>query len=193
MVGPGEPVVGGGEVAAGVAAAADPAAVEPLFGELACPAGVVEVVFGGGEPVTLVAGWAPRADRGSRRAASSCGFEPFPFGGVGRGPLLGFGELCAGLVAERVEPVGDLTPSRLLPPPRRLRRGVVLFGELAALGDGGDVGPVDGEDAFEDVAGLGHVVAVGDHVDPVLLAAAGDGDVQAAAGGRLAGEAACRW
>ena len=69
---------------------------------------------------------------------------------------------------------------------------MVLFGEALALGDGGDVGPVDGEDAFEDVAGLGHVVAVGDDVDPVLLAAAGHRDVQAAAGGGVAGEAVCR-
>ena len=55
-----------------------------------------------------------------------------------------------------------------------------LLGEAAALGDGGDVGTVDGDDAFEDVAGFGDVVAVGDHADHVLLAAAGDGDVEAA-------------
>ena len=65
---------------------------------------------------------------------------------------------------------------------------MVLFGEALALGDGGDVGAVDGEDPFEDVAGIGDVVAVGDDVDPVLLTSAGDGDVQAAAGGRRAGE-----
>ena len=57
------------------------------------------------------------------------------------------------------------------------------LGEGAALGGGGDVGAVDGEDGFEDVAGLGDVVAVGDDAQSVGVAAAGGGDVQAAAGG----------
>ena len=34
----------------------------------------------------------------------------------------------------------------------------LLGGEVAALRDGGDVGPVNSEDAVEDVAGLGDVV-----------------------------------
>ena len=55
-----------------------------------------------------------------------------------------------------------------------------LLGESAALGDGGDVGAVEGEDAVEDVAGFGDVVAVGDDTQQVLVAAAGGGDVQAA-------------
>ena len=38
-----------------------------------------------------------------------------------------------------------------------MRGGVFLFGESAALGDGGEVGAVDGEDGFEHVAGLGDV------------------------------------
>ena len=66
---------------------------------------------------------------------------------------------------------------------------VVLFGETLALSDGGDVGPVDGEDAFENVTGLGDVVALGDDVDLVVVAATGDGDVQATAAGGVAGEA----
>jgi hypothetical protein len=33
-----------------------------------------------------------------------------------------------------------------------------LRGEGAALGDGRDVGPVDGEDGFEHVAGFGDVM-----------------------------------
>ena len=57
------------------------------------------------------------------------------------------------------------------------------LGEGASLGDGGDVGPVDGQDRLEDVAGLGEVAAVGDDVERVVVAAAGGGDVQAAAGG----------
>ena len=64
-----------------------------------------------------------------------------------------------------------------------------LLGEGAALGDGGDVGAVEGEDAVEDVAGFGDVGALGDDTDQVLLAAAGGGDVQAAAGGRRRDEA----
>ena len=65
----------------------------------------------------------------------------------------------------------------------------LLLGEGAALGDGGDVGTVDGDDAVEDVAGFGDVVAVGDDADHVLVAAAGDGDVEAAAGRRRRGQA----
>ena len=40
----------------------------------------------------------------------------------------------------------------------------VLFGERAALGDGGDVGSVEREHPFEYVAGFVDVVALGDHV-----------------------------
>ena len=57
------------------------------------------------------------------------------------------------------------------------------MGEVAALGDGGDVGPVVGEDALEDVAGLGGIGGLGDDVDAVLVAAAGGPDVQPAVGG----------
>ena len=56
------------------------------------------------------------------------------------------------------------------------------------MGDGGDVGPVEGEDRLEDVAGLGDVVAVGDDTEHVLVAAAGGGDVQAAASRRRRGQ-----
>jgi hypothetical protein len=56
-----------------------------------------------------------------------------------------------------------------------------LSSELAALGDGRDVGAVDGEDAFEDVAGFGNIGAVGDHADPVLRASAGRRHVEPAA------------
>ena len=62
------------------------------------------------------------------------------------------------------------------------------LGEVAALGDGGDVGAVVGEDAVEDVAGFGEVVGVGDDVDAVLVAAAGGADVEAAVGGGGGGE-----
>ena len=51
------------------------------------------------------------------------------------------------------------------------------------MGDGGDVGPVVGEDAVEHVAGFGEVVGVGDDVEAVVVAAAGHADVQAAVGG----------
>ena len=61
--------------------------------------------------------------------------------------------------------------------------GSGLAGEVASLGDGGDVGPVVGEDGLEDVAGFGEIVGVGDDVDAVLVAAAGGADVEAAVGG----------
>ena len=47
----------------------------------------------------------------------------------------------------------------------------MLVGEVAALGDGGDVGTVKGEDHLEGVSGFGDVVAVGDHAEQVLHAA----------------------
>jgi hypothetical protein len=61
---------------------------------------------------------------------------------------------CGG-VAEISEPLRDRAP--LL----RCRLPVVLR-ELAALGGGGDVGVVGGEDHLEDVKGVVEVVAVGD-------------------------------
>jgi hypothetical protein len=57
----------------------------------------------------------------------------------------------------------------------------LLVGKGAALGDSGDVGAVEGENRLEDVSGFGDIVAVGDHAEHVLVAAAGGGDVQAAA------------
>ena len=56
------------------------------------------------------------------------------------------------------------------------------------MGGGGDVGPVGGEDGFEDVACLGDVVGVGDDEDDVLVSAAGHRHVQASSGGGRGGE-----
>ena len=80
------------------------------------------------------------------------------------------------------EPVRDLAARRRC---RRRWRDLSWggLGEGAALGGGGDVGPVGGEDRFEDVAGLGDVVTVGDDAQDVVVVAAGGGDVQAAPGG----------
>ena len=83
-------------------------------------------------------------------------------------------ELGGGLLVGVVEPVRDRTPWSQC----RCRRDG--GGELAALGDGGEVGAVGGEDGFEDVACLVEVVGVGDDADGVVLLAAGDADVQAA-------------
>ena len=92
------------------------------------------------------------------------------------------------VVGELLSPVGGLLPpggqpvgSERLGTWRRLR--AVALGEVAALGDGGDVGPVVGENGVEDVAGLGQVGGVGDDVDAVVVASSGGGDVQAAVGG----------
>ena len=95
--------------------------------------------------------------------------------------LFGELEVATKFVEEWFEPLGDLAARyRQSPFPRRLGR--LLLGEVAALGDGGDVGAVEGEDRLEGVSGFGDVGAVGDHAEHVLVAAAGGGDVQAAAG-----------
>ena len=106
-------------------------------------------------------------------------------GGLGA-PVGSVGEIVGEIVAvllelgpPRVDPAGN--DRRRLGRPGSGRVGLV--GEVAALGDGGDVGPVVGEDGVEDVAGLGEVGGVGDDVDAVLVAAAGGADVQAAVGG----------
>ena len=62
------------------------------------------------------------------------------------------------------------------------------MGEAAALGDGGDVGPVPGQDRFQGVAGLGRVGGVGDDVEAVVVAASGGGHVQASVGCRAGDE-----
>ena len=111
----------------------------------------------------------------------------------GGSSVLSVGETVDQLLAPVVEP---LTP-RLHPvgeeriglgPGRR----AVTVGEVAALGDGGDVGPVVGQDALEDVTGLAQVGGLGDDVDPVLVPSAGGGDVEAAVGGGCGGRGRCR-
>ena len=65
---------------------------------------------------------------------------------------------ASGVGQQLAEPDRDLTTARLTRCRRRRRRWRLLGGEVAALRDGGDVGPVNSEDAFEDVAGLGDVI-----------------------------------
>ena len=67
-------------------------------------------------------------------------------------------------------------------------RGSFGVGEVTALGDGREVGPVVGEDVVEDLPSLGEVVVFGDDVEVVLVAAAGGGDVEPAMGGGGGGE-----
>jgi hypothetical protein len=64
---------------------------------------------------------------------------------------------------------------------RRRARAGDLGGEVAALDDGWGVGAVVGEDLFEDVSGL--FGCIGDDEELVVLAAAGDGDVEPAVTG----------
>ena len=58
----------------------------------------------------------------------------------------------------------------------------LLLGEGAALGDGGDVGTVVGENPLEGVSCFGDIVAVGDNAEQVVDSPAGRCDVQATAG-----------
>ena len=92
-------------------------------------------------------------------------------------------------LSERFQPVRDLTP-RLRPWWLRLSGlGLaVLGGEVAALGGGGDVGAVDVDDRVENIAGVGHVVGVGDDADDVVSTAAGHRDVQVPTCRRCRGE-----
>ena len=99
-------------------------------------------------------------------------------------PLLSVGDA----VEELLSLLGDLCSPRSEPAREEivcLGSGLraVRLGEKAALGDGGDIGPVVGQDGVEDVTGLAHVVGVGDDVDPVLVSSSGGGHVQAAVGG----------
>ena len=136
-------------------------------------------------------------------------------GGVGDGQLIGgdgetlleslavlagaivgvhrFIELSSGVCSQTVEPDRRFASHALLPTGsgcRLLSTGVewTLRSEGTALGGGGDVGPVGGDDAFEDVACLGDVVGVGDDEDEVLVSAAGHRHVQASSGGGRGGE-----
>jgi hypothetical protein len=69
--------------------------------------------------------------------------------------------------------------------PRREGGGRRLAREVAALSDGGDVGPVAVQDGFEDVACLGGVGGFGDDVEAVVVASSGGGHVQAPMRGRV--------
>ena len=92
--GPGEPVLGGGEVAASLTAAADPAAVEPVHRKPVLQPGVVEVVVGGSELVALSPG-GPVEPVDVTSGGVQVGLEAFTFGSIDRDPLLGLRELVA--------------------------------------------------------------------------------------------------
>ena len=160
----------------------------------AADAAVVEVVLGAGvaPPRLLVVARRRRqrlASRGRRRldpdevalGGGGLGCKSGPLRLARREGLFGVVQVAAQRGTEWFEPLGDDTApcecGRLSP-----RLGRLLVGEVAALGDGGDVGTVEGEDHLEGVSGFGDVGAVGDHAQQVLVAAAGGGDVQAAAG-----------
>ena len=104
-----------------------------------------------------------------------------------------FIELSSGVCSQTVEPDRRFASHAPLPTGSGcwlLSTGAErsLLGEGTAVGGGGDVGPVGGDDAFEDVACLGGVVGVGDDEDEVLVSAAGHRHVQASSGGGRGGE-----
>ena len=107
----------------------------------------------------------------SARRAACCAVAGF---GVVQGAL-GVGE-------DGREPVRDLATRRR----RRRRRAVgrgVDWARVRRWVVAGMSARSTARIGFEDVAGLGDVVAVGDDAEGVVVAAAGGGDVQAAAGG----------
>ena len=57
----------------------------------------------------------------------------------------------------------------------------LLLGKDTALGDGGDVGSVEGDNALEDITSFGDVVGLGDDADLVAVPAPSGSHVQAAA------------
>ena len=97
--------------------------------------------------------------------------------------VLGDVEVGANLPAQRLEPVRD--PATCWCECESVVLGAAcLLGESSALGHGGHVGTVEGEDAVEDVTGFSDVLALGDDTEQVLVAAAGGGYVEAAASRR---------
>ncbi len=170
---------GGGELVAGGPSPAQAGRVEAALCVGVLPPRLIGASRGGGELLTSRRGRClDTGEVASRRGGR--GRKTSPLDLTVRHCLLGDLEVAAKVGEEWFEPLGDDTApcgGRLSP-----RLGRLLVGEGAALGDGGDVGAVEGEDRFEGVSGFGDVGAVGDHAEQVLVAAAGGGDVQAAAG-----------
>ena len=169
-------MLGDGEIVSEIAAIAARRSVETVLGGGELSTGVVGT--GGGGCVGVAVG----GGRGSDvlEGASGVGAvvdQQLALCGPRNLSFLGDGEVVPSVVEERREPVRDDAPWSRQPCGYRAFMLTELCGEGAALGDGGNVGTVDGDDAVEDVAGFGNVIAVGDHADHVLVAAAGDGDV----------------
>ncbi len=179
--GSGDTIGGLGHRVAGGAAVETAGGGEFSFGIASALLGVAEVAGGAADGVVVRgAVWFEVGELSAELvdALSELGVALL-FGCVGGACV---GEFGSGGVVEVGEPVGDLA-SR----PQR-RCGWEVGGEFLAGVGGGVVGAVGGEDAFEDVDGVGDVVGVGDDADEVLAASAGDGDVQPATGGGGGGE-----
>jgi hypothetical protein len=86
--GPGDVVVGGGELAAGVAAATEPAALEPVLGNVTPADDVVDVTLCLGEPFALGTGGLIELVHFAL-GGDQLGVDPLPRRGVVRRPLLG--------------------------------------------------------------------------------------------------------
>ena len=161
---------------AGAAAMSAGCVVESMLGGGVAAAGVVSV--GGGVGVGIPVERGRGADVGGGAVGSRGGLhQELAFRRSGGVAALCGGEVPAGLLQQWLYPIRDDAAGR------GRGRGsdvglTMLLGERSALCDGGDVGTVECDDAVEDVAGFGDVVAVGDHADHVLLAAASDSDIE---------------
>ena len=175
VLGPFELPLGHDEVLAGAAPLTTRSCGEATLGAGVDSSSIDGSSFGSAQGVALVDGGGCDLDQrrircgdgGGRLGPSRCA--------TGR-TLLGDEEVSLGVGQERREPLRHLAPLD-----RAGRRAWHRLSEGAALRRCGDVGPVDCEDGFEDVAGFGHVVAVGDDTERVGVAAAGGSDVEAAA------------
>ena len=85
-------------------------------------------------------------------------------------------QLSSEVCLEVIKPHRDRAARRA--PSDRSRGWSAGGGEGAALGGGGDVDPVTGEDVFEEVAGVVEIGGLGDDEDQVLFAAACRADVE---------------
>ena len=166
-------VVGVGEVVAQGAALPPRCRIDPALQAVTAALSLVGTVTGLGQRVPITCGVMGDVVEPCSRRRDGCFDLVVSCLEVALAGL-SVGHGVAGVVEELREPVRHLTPRR-----RRGAAGVGLFGELAAGDHRRHVSPINRQDHLEGVASLGHIVAVGDHTDQVLITTSGYCHVQA--------------